>query len=204
MAACSSTPAAPPRGPVLLLVLLLCDPLAALRVAPGLRRAALPSSVRRTGPAAMLGAPDLHTVTALADAGERLTEEAIKAANGELGWWGSYIKLVEDGLFSLHDTLTEKGVPFPYGLSILTFVLGVKPCFVYCRMPSGTLDSIPCHAETLAGLTRYWRAPTRMAPPTMPKAWQPPSIDGSIPSRHVLVLTCVPLLVLTRVGRTAL
>ena len=55
-----------------------------------------------------------------------MTEEAIRAANGELGWWGSYIKFVEDGIFSLHDTLSAAGAPYPYGLSILAFVFGVK------------------------------------------------------------------------------
>lgn len=56
----------------------------------------------------------------------RVTAEAQRAAAGELGWWGSYIKAVEDGLFGLHDALEAKGVPYPYGLSILCFVLGVK------------------------------------------------------------------------------
>lgn len=97
---------------------------------PALRRSGSPRAL--VGPELADAAGALHHVGSLlaADtayaAQERMTEEAIKAANGDIGWWGSYIKLVEDGLFSLHDTLTEKGVPFPYGLSILTFVLGVK------------------------------------------------------------------------------
>jgi len=62
----------------------------------------------------------------LADAARPLTEEAIKAANGELGWWGTYIKTVEDGIFALHDAFSSAGAPFPYGLSIFCFVLGVK------------------------------------------------------------------------------
>jgi len=55
-----------------------------------------------------------------------LTEEAVKAASGDLGWWGSYIKFVEDAIFALHDKLESFGVPFPYGVSIFCFVLGVK------------------------------------------------------------------------------
>jgi len=54
------------------------------------------------------------------------TEEAIRAAAGELGWWGSYIKLVEDGIMTLHDQLVQREIPYPYGLSIFAFVLGVK------------------------------------------------------------------------------
>jgi len=69
---------------------------------------------------------DLGSVTAIADAAERLTDEAIRAANGELGWWGTYIKTVEDGIFALHDKLESAGAPYPYGLSIFFFVLGVK------------------------------------------------------------------------------
>ena len=56
----------------------------------------------------------------------RQTDEAVKAAAGELGWWGTYIKTVEDGIFALHDKLESVGAPFPYGLSIFCFVLGVK------------------------------------------------------------------------------
>ena len=74
-------------------------------------------------PAAM---PDLGSLTLLADDATRMTEEAVKAAEGTLGWWGSYIKLVEDGIFALHDTFSDANVPFPYGLSIFCFVLAVK------------------------------------------------------------------------------
>lgn len=56
----------------------------------------------------------------------RQTEEALKAASGDLGWWGTYIKTVEDGIFALHDKLEAVGAPYPYGLSIFFFVLGVK------------------------------------------------------------------------------
>lgn len=64
----------------------------------------------------------------LADAGltDGMTEEAIKAASGELGWWGTYIKTVEDGILALRGTYAEQGLPYPYGLAIFTFVLGVK------------------------------------------------------------------------------
>jgi YidC/Oxa1 family membrane protein insertase len=72
------------------------------------------------------GSPDLHSLTALADAVRPLTSEAQAAAAGELGWWGSYIKLVEDGIFTLHDFLSSNNIPYPYGLSIFAFVLGVK------------------------------------------------------------------------------
>ena len=41
----------------------------------------------------------------------RQTEEAIRAASGELGWWGSYIKLVEDGIIALHDAFQGAGIP---------------------------------------------------------------------------------------------
>ena len=39
----------------------------------------------------------------LADAGlvEGMTDEARQAASGELGWWGTYIKFVEDGILAL-------------------------------------------------------------------------------------------------------
>ena len=42
-----------------------------------------------------------------------MTDEAVRAANGELGWWGSYIKAVEDLIFTVHDFLRDSlGVPF--------------------------------------------------------------------------------------------
>lgn len=55
-----------------------------------------------------------------------LTEEAQRALTGDLGWWGTYIKTVEDGIFTLHDAFEGAGVPYPYGLSIFCFVLAVK------------------------------------------------------------------------------
>ena len=64
--------------------------------------------------------------TLLAQAAERITDEAARAAAGQLGWWGTYIKTVEDGIFNLHDIYEANGVPFPYGFAIGTFVLGVK------------------------------------------------------------------------------
>jgi len=54
------------------------------------------------------------------------TDEAIRAAAGTLGWWGTYIKIVEDGIIALHDALESQGIPYAYGLSIFFFVLGVK------------------------------------------------------------------------------
>jgi len=56
----------------------------------------------------------------------RQTEEAIRAASGELGWWGTYIKTVEDGLIGLRNVYGTNGVPYPLGFAIFTFVLGVK------------------------------------------------------------------------------
>mmetsp|Transcript_14276 Transcript_14276/g.35610 ORF Transcript_14276/g.35610 Transcript_14276/m.35610 type:complete len:388 (-) Transcript_14276:266-1429(-) len=69
-----------------------------------------------------------HTMSLLADAGTTLrqTDEAIRAAQGTLGWWGSYIKAVEDGIFLLHDKFESLGAPYPYGTAIFCFVLGVK------------------------------------------------------------------------------
>jgi len=63
-------------------------------------------------------------MSTIADAGQ--TDEAIKAAAGELGWWGTYIKTVEDALIGLRNTLFASGVPYPLGFSIFAFVLGVK------------------------------------------------------------------------------
>eukprot|EP00310_Coccolithus_braarudii_P015905 CAMPEP_0183353502 /NCGR_PEP_ID=MMETSP0164_2-20130417/33288_1 /TAXON_ID=221442 /ORGANISM="Coccolithus pelagicus ssp braarudi, Strain PLY182g" /LENGTH=395 /DNA_ID=CAMNT_0025526177 /DNA_START=27 /DNA_END=1214 /DNA_ORIENTATION=- len=96
--------------------------------------------VRRTSaPLAIAGSYELLDATSsvaaasalIADAAAvaeplRQTDEAIRAASGDLGWWGTYIKTVEDGIFALHDALQEKGVPFPYGCAILAFVCGVK------------------------------------------------------------------------------
>ena len=72
----------------------------------------------------LLAAAD--AVTAAAEPAARLTAEGMRAADGTIGWWGQYIKAVEDGIFTLHDFYSEKGVPYPYGCSIFTFVLGVK------------------------------------------------------------------------------
>jgi len=69
---------------------------------------------------------ELGSLSLLADNVGPMTEEAIRAANGELGWWGTYIKTVEDGIYTLHDAFTDAGIPFAYGLSIFCFVLGVK------------------------------------------------------------------------------
>lgn len=104
-----------PRG--LLALLAAIAPLAA-----GLRAAALAPAL---GPAARSRPPiALAPFSLLAE--RPLTEEAMKAAEGSLGWWGSYIKLVEDGIIGLHDVLAERGVENPYGISIFFFVLGVK------------------------------------------------------------------------------
>lgn len=55
-----------------------------------------------------------------------MTEEAIKAANGELDWFGTYVKFVEDGIFFFYDFLSSVGVERPYGYCILTFLILVK------------------------------------------------------------------------------
>jgi len=55
-----------------------------------------------------------------------LTDEARRAATGELGWWGTYIKFVEDGILGLRSEYAKRDLPYPYGLAIFTFVLGVK------------------------------------------------------------------------------
>jgi len=89
-----------------------------------------PVPLRAPRPVALAGGDSLLNVaTLLADGGEEvrgMTEEAIKAASGELGWWGTYIKTVEDAILTVHDTLAAAGVPFPYGVSIFLFILGVK------------------------------------------------------------------------------
>jgi len=59
-------------------------------------------------------------------AGRPLTEEAMRAADGTIGWWGTYIKTVEDGIFALHDFYSSLGLPYAYGFSIFSFVVGVK------------------------------------------------------------------------------
>ena len=45
-----------------------------------------------------------------------MTEEAAKAAAGELGWWGTYILTVQNALLAFHDYLLSRGVPYPYGI----------------------------------------------------------------------------------------
>ena len=81
---------------------------------------------------------DLPAFAAVADAtsglvagvqadGTRLTDEGIRALSEDgLGWWGNYINTVEQGIFNLYDFFQANGVPYPYGFSILVFVLGVK------------------------------------------------------------------------------
>jgi len=96
---------------------------------PGANPAATPRKSRISSVRAMAPLPDLGSFQLMADAAEParpLTEEAIKAAEGTLGWWGTYIKTVEDGIFTLHDFFNDVGVPFPYAISIFCFVLGVK------------------------------------------------------------------------------
>jgi len=87
---------------------------------PLLRRPSVPRAAR-AGPPKM----DAAVAAALADT-VGMTQEAIRAANGELGWWGTYIKTVEDGLFALHDLYKSQGLSNAYGLAIFTLVFGVK------------------------------------------------------------------------------
>jgi len=89
---------------------------------------ALPAVQRSSGVRAALSGPELGSFLQLADAepAVRMTAEAVKAASGELGWWDTYIKTVEDGIFTVHDFLAGMGVPGAYGLSIFLFVLAVK------------------------------------------------------------------------------
>jgi YidC/Oxa1 family membrane protein insertase len=80
----------------------------------------------------------------LTDAGlvDGMTDEAIKAASGELGWWGTYIKFVEDGILGLRSFYVSQGLEYPYGLAIFTFVLGVK------------LITLPLNWKQLSGAAR--------------------------------------------------
>ena len=71
-------------------------------------------------------ATHLPVTTQLLSDADGLTDEARKAATGELGWWGTYIKFVEDGILGLRAFYESKGLSYPYGLAIFTFVLGVK------------------------------------------------------------------------------
>lgn len=91
---------------------------------------ALLLSPLRPAPAPRVTAPrlslePLSTISQLI-AERPLTDEAIKAAEGTLGWWGNYIYTVENGIFTLHDAFEGAGIPGAYGLSIFCFVLGVK------------------------------------------------------------------------------
>jgi len=98
----------------------------------------------------------LSDATAAAEPALRQTEESIRAASGELGWWGTYIKTVEDGILSLHDSLQANGVPFPYGSAIFCFVLGVK--FVTLPLNWNQLSS-SAQMKTLQpaqAMTRKW------------------------------------------------
>jgi len=92
-------------------------------VAPGIAGAT--SLLADEAVAAVAAVPEA-AAAAVAAAGRPLTEEAIKAADGTIGWWGTYIKTVEDGIFALHDFFSSVGLPFPYGLSIFCFVVAVK------------------------------------------------------------------------------
>jgi YidC/Oxa1 family membrane protein insertase len=93
-----------------------------------------PAALRRSNPATAsfptehlgggVGALDLGSMTTIAEA--RMTAEAILAASGEIGWWDSYIKLVEDTIFTLYDALSGIGIGTPYGLCIFFFVLAAK------------------------------------------------------------------------------
>lgn len=95
-------------------------------------RTPLVRSLRSPAPSALADPGSFHELahgvnTVGSFVAERaLTEEAIRAAEGTLGWWGTYIKTVEDGIIWLHDALESAGVQYPYGLSIFVFVLGVK------------------------------------------------------------------------------
>jgi YidC/Oxa1 family membrane protein insertase len=101
----------------------------ALQLAP---RTPLVRSLRSPVPSALADPGSLHElahgVNSISSfvAERAQTAEAIAAAEGTLGWWGTYIKTVEDGIIWLHDALESAGVRYPYGLSIFVFVLGVK------------------------------------------------------------------------------
>lgn len=100
----------------------------ALALVHGAAAFVLPGA-HRTAPRPALASRRAHVqaldVTTLL--GDRaLTEEAMRAASGDLGWWGTYIKTVEDGLLGLHDQFQSMGIKYPYGLAIGCFVLGVK------------------------------------------------------------------------------
>ena len=97
------------------------SPLAATGAVPALHSRSGLSAVRALVPPA---GPDLGSLLQLAE--QPLTDEAIRAASGELGWWGTYIKTVEDGIFTLHDTFEGINFPYPYGLSIFCFIFAVK------------------------------------------------------------------------------
>jgi len=87
---------------------------------------ALPAARRSGSIRASLPGVELGSFAQLADAAAPITDEARRALSGELGWWGTYIKTVEDGIFTVHDALQGAGVPGAYGLTIFLFVLSVK------------------------------------------------------------------------------
>lgn len=95
---------------------------AVLSASPALARPRVAAPVR----AQLLDGSAMQLLADAAESTRPLTEEAIKAADGTIGWWGTYIKTVEDGIFTLHDTFSSAGIPGAYGLSIFCFVLAVK------------------------------------------------------------------------------
>jgi YidC/Oxa1 family membrane protein insertase len=63
--------------------------------------------------------------TAFAEA--KLTEEALKLANGEeLSWFETYVKFIQDGIFAVHDALGGIGFPYPYAAAIFGLVFLAK------------------------------------------------------------------------------
>lgn len=74
---------------------------------------------------------DLGSIFQLADAlqstdASRMTDEAMKVANGDASWFETYVSFVEKGIFFLYDGLSGVGVPGAYGLTIFCFVLLAK------------------------------------------------------------------------------
>jgi YidC/Oxa1 family membrane protein insertase len=126
----STMGAALPRRAPTLLLLLCCATSCSLHLPALATRRSLPA-LGRTGAVTALApgaGPSLGSTLSLANiaAADRLTDEAARAAAGDLGWWGTYIKTVEDLIFTLHDNLEAAGVPFPYGVTIFCFILAVK------------------------------------------------------------------------------
>jgi YidC/Oxa1 family membrane protein insertase len=65
--------------------------------------------------------------SAFAEGGAKLTEEALKVANGEeLSWFETYVKFIQDGIFLVHDGLGGIGFPYPYAAAIFFLVLLAK------------------------------------------------------------------------------